>query len=115
MLTYKLISRKNNILEYIYFPQGRDINVSGGIVAFDIENKTHLIKSVAELDELKVISEKEYSQINDHINILRKEKKVPLLEPHKGDYEYYEFADRLINEINLQILNDNIKDKGIIL
>ena len=115
MLTYKLISKKNNILEYQYFPHGKDIKISGGIIQFDIENKTHIIKSVAQLDILKIIKEEEYSQIINHINVLREENNAPLIPPHKGDYEYYEFADKLINEINLQILNNDIKDKGIVL
>ena len=115
MLTYKLISKKNNILEYQYFPHGKDIKISGGIIQFDIENKTHIIKSVAQLDILKIIKEEEYSQIINHINVLREENNAPLIPPHKGDYEYYEFADKLINEISLQILNNDIKDKGIVL
>ena len=114
MLTYKLISNKNNILVYQYFPYGKDINVSGGIVEFDIPNKSHIIKSVAQLDVLKRIREDEYSEILSHINRLREENNAPLLTSHKGDYEYFEFADKLINEINLNIYNNVIKEKGII-
>lgn len=114
MLTYKLISKKNNILKYQYFPYGKDIKVSGGIVEFDICNKSHIIKSVAQLDVLKIIKEEDYSLIIRQINALREEQNAPLLPIKKSDHEYYEFADKLINEINLQIFNDNIKEKGII-
>lgn len=114
MLTYKLIDKKNNILQYKYFPYGKDIKVSGGVVEFDIKNKTHTIKSVAQLDVLKLIKEEEYSEILNHINELRREKNAPLLPNNDGDFECYEFADKLINEIYLQIYEDNIKEKGIV-
>lgn len=78
MLTYKLIDKKNNILQYKYFPYGKDIKVSGGVVEFDIKNKTHTIKSVAQLDVLKLIKEEEYSEILNHINELRREKKCTI-------------------------------------
>lgn len=114
MLTYKLIDKKNNLYRFQYFPYGKDIKVSGGIIEFDIENKTHSIISVAQLDEIRTISEEDYSNILEHINGLREERGFPLLPKHIGDYEYYEFADRLINEINQQIYENSIKEKGII-
>lgn len=118
MLTYKIIKKDKNIYRYIYFPYGKDIKIEGGLIEFNISDRTHKIISYAQLDEIKTIDENDYKQIHDHINQLRYEQgidQIPYPEFKDGKYEYYKFADDLINEINYQLFENKLKEKGIVL
>lgn len=118
MLTYKIVEKNENIYTYKYFPHGRDFKVEGGLIEFNMDDKNHTIISLAQLDEMETIPIDQYKEMVGHINLLRKEKNFPLIdidEYNNEDHIFYKFADLLINEINEQIFNDDIKEKGILL
>lgn len=116
MLTYKIIDRNEEYIKYIYFPYGKDMKVSGGIVTFNKENKEYKIEEVAQLDIREELTDEEIDQIVNHINLLRKKDNFPILtkvEFIEKNVNYI-FASKLIKEILQQIESNNIKEKGII-
>lgn len=118
MLTYKIINKIREIYTYKYYPHGRDIKIEGGLVEINISNGDFKIIQVAELDEIQSIPMSEYKIMVDYINKLRKENNYPIKEidvQTQENYEYYKFADILVNEIIGQIYDKNLKDKGVII
>lgn len=79
MLTYKIIEKNDKYIRYKYFPYGKDIKVTGGIIKINLDNKQYIIEEVAQLDKREDLSEEEINQIVTNINSLREKENFPQL------------------------------------
>ena len=117
MVEFVLRNVNSDSMLYEYYPEGKKSKISG-FISVMLKEKDIVLNVVAE-DDFKCSTKEELKELKDAIDEMYQS--IGAIEPidddwdvKVSDYEWYYYADKVMDSLRLDLLQGKIRKRGIV-